>query len=235
VPVPRAILFDLDDTILDDTSTLASSWRIVCEDAAARLGGIDGPTLYEEVERYRTWFWSDPERHRVGRQDLRAATRGIVDHALQNLGVADADLAREIAERYRDMREEMMKPFPGAIDALEAIRARGIATALVTNGSAAAQRAKVERFDLARHFDGIFIEGEFGYGKPDERVYVAALLATSCDAPSAWFVGDNLENDVGAPSRLGMHTVWIDLTGDGLPHDAPATPHRIVRGIRELF
>ena len=46
---------------------------------------------------------------------------------------------------------------------------------LVTNGDATQQRDKIERHGLARFFDAIVIEGEFGAGKPDEIVYRHAL------------------------------------------------------------
>ena len=67
--------------------------------------------------------------------------------------------------------------FPGAHDAIDALKARGVKLALVTNGAAGTQRAKVERFALTHRFDHIQIEGEHGFGKPDERAYLHAMQA----------------------------------------------------------
>ena len=100
-------------------------------------------------------------------------------------------------------------PFPGALDALRAFRALGIKLALVTNGAAAVQRAKIERFELAPLFDAIVVEGEFGLGKPEQAVYAHALASLGVSAADAWMVGDNLEWDVVAPRRLGMKGIWI--------------------------
>jgi hypothetical protein len=36
-----------------------------------------------------------------------------------------------------------------------------------------------------------------------------------------------------APAQ-SMHTVWVDASGDGIPEDAPATPHRVIREVGEL-
>ena len=55
------------------------------------------------------------------------------------------------------------------------LKARGVKLALVTNGAAGTQRAKVERFALSDRFDHIQIEGEHGFGKPDERAYLHAM------------------------------------------------------------
>ena len=76
---------------------------------------------------------------------------------------------------------------------------------MITNGSGEGQRAKIERFDLARHFDHFFIEGELGYGKPDRRVYLGAMAALGSEPAETWCVGDNLEWEVAAPQRLGIY------------------------------
>ncbi len=232
--VPGAILFDLDDTILDDSSGVEPAWRAVCGEAAAELPGLDAESLFEAIGRHRDWYWSDPRRHRQGRLDLRATSARIVERALTELGFRDPDLARATANRYRDRREAAVRPFPGAVETLAGWRAMGVRLALVTNGSGASQRAKIERFDLARLFDRIIIEGEFGRGKPDQRVYAAALDGVEADAASSWSVGDNLEWDVAAPQRLGLRGVWVDRRAAGLPDGTPVRPDRIVGSITEL-
>jgi putative hydrolase of the HAD superfamily len=231
---PRAILFDLDDTILDDTSSVEPSWRAVCGDATNQIDGLDGEALLVAIDRTRKWFWRDAARHREGRLDLRAASARIVNEALLSLGLDMPARAKAIADAYRDLREAAVRPFPGALETLERLRENGTRLALITNGSARSQRAKVERFDLESHFDCVLIEGEFGAGKPERRVYEAALRALGSEPRETWSVGDNLEWDVAAPQRLGLYAVWVDHRGAGLPAEAPAAPDRIVRFIREL-
>ncbi len=232
---PRAILLDLDDTIVDFSGGAEACWLAACEAARQRFDGFDPAALVEAINRRREWYWSDPDRHREGRRDLRAASALIVAAAFVELDVAPpADEARAIANDYRDRRDDGLSLIPGAVDAVERLRARGLRTALVTNGTAADQRAKIERFDLARLFDHVQIEGEFGAGKPEERVYRAALDALDVRPEQAWFAGDNLEWDVAAPQRLGMYGVWVDHLGHGLPPDPPTTPDRTVRALAEL-
>jgi len=119
---------------------------------------------------------------------------------------------------------------------LEALRTRGLPLALVTNGDALQQRDKIQRHDLARYFGAIVIEGEFGCGKPQERVYREALRQLGVGPHGVWMVGDNVEWDVVAPQRLGFTGVWIDREGAGLPPThADARPHRIIRSLSELL
>ncbi len=232
---PQAILLDLDDTVIDYSGSVVAAWRAVCDAAASEVPGLDATAFFDAIARVRQWYWSDPERHREGRADLRAASTRIVEQSLRNLGYDLPRLAQTVANTYRDFREDAIRLFPGAIEALERMRGLGIRLALVTNGTGPAQRAKIDRFQLFQHFDHILVEGEFGCGKPDARVYRAALEALRTRPGAAWFVGDNLEWDVAAPQRLGMHAVWVDRTGSGLPAGAAIQPQRIIRSLTELF
>ena len=228
------MLIDLDDTILHFPGQ-EESWREVCADGAARVPGMDADDLFREITLTRYWYWSDPERHRIGRQNLNAASVGIVRLALEKLGFDLPDLARDMGLSYRSMREGGAEPIPGAVEALERFRDRGIGLAMITNGAGEVQRGKVERFDLARHFDHIFIEGELGYGKPDRRVYLGAMKALGSDPAETWCVGDNIEWEVAAPQSLGIYSVWVDPSGEGPPADSGVTPDRVVASIAELW
>ena len=107
--------------------------------------------------------------------------------------------------------------------------------ALVTNGAAELQRAKIDRFDLARRFHHIQIEGEHGFGKPEERAYRHAMTTLGVAAAETWMVGDNLEWEVAAPQRLGIHAIWYDPAGEGVPPGSTAKPDRIVQSLSELL
>ena len=97
------------------------------------------------------------------------------------------------------------------------------------------QRGKISRFSLAPFFEWILVEGEFGAGKPDERVYRHVLDGLGVAPGEAWMVGDHLEWDVAAPQRLGVTGIWVDTAGLGLPGSSPVRPDRIIRALPELL
>ena len=231
-PEPAAVFFDLDGTILDWQSGMEESWLAACQ---AHCDGSFVPArLHEAIRARRTWFWEDPERARIGRMDLDAASREIVARAFADAGIESSDLAHRVADDYRARRIADIAPYPGAVETLQAIRGRGIPMALLTNGDGRHQRRNIERYGLAAYFDCIVIEGEFGVGKPDERVFRHALAAVSGIASTTWMVGDNLEADIAPAVALGMHAVWVDAERGGLPSAPPARPHRVVQAIRQL-
>lgn len=232
--LPRAVLLDLDDTILDDSRTISSCWRDACFAHAPALGGTDPALVFEEIERTREWYWADPERHRLGRLRLADARRDVVRMSLEKLGLDRPGVADSIAAHYQSARDRGVAPLEGAIETVRWLRDRGCRLALLTNGDGRAQRAKIDRFGLGPLFDEILIEGELGYGKPDPRVYERALDRLAVPADDAWMVGDNLEWDVVAPQRLGVFGIWIDTHGRGVPASLSRPPGRIIRLLSEL-
>jgi putative hydrolase of the HAD superfamily len=234
IRLPRAVLLDLDDTILDDSGSVSSCWLEACHAHGSSMNGLDPAQVYEAIERVREWYWADPERHRVGRLDLAAARRDVVQIALREIEIDDSTLAQQIGDTYHDLRDRGLQPFADALDTVHWLRAGGCRLALLTNGSAQMQRSKINRFGLAELFDAILIEGELGFGKPDSRVYKRALEALGAAPGETWMVGDNLEWDVAEPQRQGIYGIWIDIRGRGLPPGSPTTPGRIIRRLSEL-
>jgi putative hydrolase of the HAD superfamily len=232
--LPQAILFDLDDTILAFGALAEPAWRKTCEVHAERSGLFEAEPLFRAIGEVRRWYWSDPDRHRSGRLDLDATRRKIVSLAFERLGVDGGSVADQIADEYSARREQAIHLFPGAQRTLEVLTERGVLLALVTNGEAAKQRSKIERFHLAGFFATILMEGELGYGKPDERVYRRALDDLGVEPKDAWSVGDRLEWDVAGPQRLGIFGVWNDFKRQGLPSASSVVPDRIIHSISEL-
>ena len=227
------VLIDLDDTLLDYSGGVDLSWRSACASVAVQAG-VDRVALETALIEARRSFWSDPERNRRERVNMLKAWQQIAARALSACRCSEDGIALVMAEDYAARRREAMRLFPDALVTLERFRAAGAAMGLVTNGDARQQREKIERHDLARFFDVIVIEGEFGAGKPDEVVYRHALDGLRARAADAIMIGDHLEFDVGGSQRLGIRGIWLDRAGEGLPPQCTVTPHRIIRGLTEL-
>lgn len=233
--LPKAILFDMDDTILAYSQNSDSSWRLVCEQFADKLDNIHPETLIKAIKVNSSAYWSDPERHRIGRLDLDKTRQKIVADTLVQFGIDNPLLARDMASAYALHREETIKPFPDAVQTLQELRKRGVLLGLLTNGNAVIQRRRIEKHELSSYFDYILIEGEFGIGKPDRRVYLQALDQLAVKPEETWMVGDNLEWEVAVPQSLGIFAIWFDFACVGLPESSIIHPDRIIRSLSELL
>jgi putative hydrolase of the HAD superfamily len=222
----RAVLFDLDDTLLDYTGAVEACWTAAC--AHGVRAGVDPGALADKVHEVRRWFWADPERHRRERTSMVRAWTKIADRALADLGAASPALAATIAEDFASRRERGARLFDDARPCLDALRGRRIPLGLVTNGDAAMQRAKLARHQLEHDFDVVVIEGEFGTGKPDPRVYRHALEALGIQASDTVMIGDNYEWDVAGALAVGIGGIFIDRAGKGVPAKTTVRPTRVI-------
>jgi len=232
--LPKALFLDLDDTILADSDPADDCWLAVYQQFADQFVDISYQKFLAAIHERRNWFWSDFDRGRRGRLNLPTARRHIAADALQQLGIVDALLAHEMERIYSEQREQRSHLFPEALETLHWLREQGLPLALLTNGAAKAQRKKIERWGLAPFFDCIVVEGEFGTGKPDERVYLHALNRIGVQPEETWMIGDNLEWDVAAPQWLGILGIWINRSGAGVPHTHQVRPHRIIQTLADL-
>lgn len=236
--LPRAMLIDMDDTILSAYGRPDIAWNNVAAEFAGEFGSASSQQVAAAIVESGRKFWAAAAAE--WRLKLEEARHLVVQGGFDALAAKGhaplaPDLATRLANRFHAYREEEMFVFPGAHDAIDALKALGVKLALVTNGAAGPQRAKVERFALSHRFDHIQIEGEHGFGKPEERAYLHAMEALGVTAPETWMIGDNLEWEVVAPQRLGIFAIWIDVHGDGLPADSTIKPDRIIRSLTELL
>ncbi len=232
--LPQAILFDLDDTIIAYDAHTDALWKSVCDRFAPCLHSHSAEELFQAIHKTADWFWSDPERHLRGRMNLPTARREIMTIVLDGLGIKASDLAMRIADTYSDEREDWTFLIPGAKETLDLLKEHQIKLALVTNGSAESQRRKIQKFGLEPFFDYILIEGEYGFGKPNRRVFEHTVTMLGVPAGQAWMVGDNLEWEISVPQQLGMFAVWVDWRNQGLPSQSAVTPDLIVGSIARL-
>jgi putative hydrolase of the HAD superfamily len=232
------MLIDMDDTILSAYGRPEIAWNTIATEFAAELAPLPPQQVAAAVLTFARNFWANAEaawRLKLGEARRLTVKGGFAALAASGHRALPDDLATRLADRFTTYREEETFVFPGAHEAIDRLKALGVKLALVTNGAADMQRAKVERFELTHRFDHIQIEGEHGFGKPEERAYLHAMDALGVTAGDTWMIGDNLEWEVVTPQRLGIYAIWMDVHGEGLPKGSPIKPDRIIRSLTELL
>jgi phosphoserine phosphatase len=227
----RALLFDLDNTLLLEDEVTFRAVRAACEHVAGRA---DAERLYEATlriahdrwraaptsayaERMGIWwgeglwgeFAGDGDGLRALREFVPRFRREVWGEALAGCGIDGADLVTDLDEVYRRVRRagEIVDPEAGAVlDDLSRDHRLG----LVTNGAPDVQREKLGRSALAHYFSAIVISAELGVGKPDARIFAAALDAMRAPADRAVVIGDSLARDIGGAHNAGLRSIWVD-------------------------
>jgi len=238
---PKAILFDLDDTLISPHHHRTFFWHEAIQDIWKQKEGNRVPEpkdiddLVNKINRSATDFWSVPDRHKSGRLDIRTARFTILDNAIGSDKRYDRNTRWLIADRCGALMFDKTTLFPDAISTLKHLKLEGIKLALVTNGASEAQRAKINKFDLEQYFLHVQIEGEAGVGKPELKAYKMAMEKLNVVATETWMVGDNIDWEVIAPQKLGIYSIWRDPRGHGvLPEGTLAKPDRIITRLTQL-
>ncbi len=140
-----------------------------------------------------------------------------------------------LAELFRGISRRRLRLYPHVRDVLDALRVR-FPMALVTDAQSAYARGELHRVGLLEYFDPIVVSGDYGYRKPDSRLFQIALDRMGVAAEHAIYVGNDMHRDIYGAREVGMRTVMFDSdqgTKDylGCVPDYRITDHRDLLGI----
>lgn len=228
----------MDGTLLSETETPDQSWQKVCLQLAPQYTlspEILLQAIRESYTAYKTAIKDDEEKQRRDRLDPFAVRVEMIEEALARVGKKDSQRASIMVHAYEALREAHRQLTPHALDTLQALRAKGIRLALLTNGNASYQRRKIQQHRLASWFDFILIEEEFGAAKSDTRIYEDALAQFHLPAQDVWMIGDDLAMDVATPQRSDILAIWFDPMIQGVPPASLIHPDHIIHQLPELL
>jgi putative hydrolase of the HAD superfamily len=226
------VLFDLDDTLHDDTASYIAAAKRVADEVAAERG-ISAGGLLDAYVAAANGFWQklSTEHLQTAIGDTRVQ---LWLAALDVLGIGELDLARRCAERYNAYRADELALSPGALDLLIALRARGCRIGIVSNGFSGTHHDKIERLGLRAHIDGLFLADEMQMVKPDPRVFTHACAVLGSDPAHTAMVGDRFERDITGAHEAGLFTVLLDVHAIPIPLGA-TPPDSVVATIGEVL
>ena len=234
----RAVIFDLDETLMPEHAAVEAAFREACLPAAEKHG-VDAQELSEAFRRYGRELWYASPCHpwcqQIGISSWEglsgdfggdgeglSALRGWIEtsrfravawrRGLAELGVGDDDLAEQLAEALPGVRRRHHSAYPQSTGVLDSLRGR-CRLGLLTNGVPRIQRGKLAGAGLTEYFDEIVISGEVGFGKPDRRVFEHALERLGVSAGEAVMIGDSLRSDIGGANAAGIFSIWVNRSG----------------------
>lgn len=214
-----AVLFDLDETLLDRTASL----RAFLADQYGRYIRCLGNVTFED--------WRD---RFIGLDQRGHVHKSIVYPAILADFGGDADSAYALFADYQSRCADFAQPCTGMNTALRAIRSRGLKIGIVTNGETDLQTGNIEALGLEQLVDAIFISETEGLRKPDAALFLKAASTLGAKPPQCLFVGDDPVVDVLGAAAVGMKTVWF-RRGTDWPTDGPAVPGAIIDHLSELL
>ena len=231
MPPLQAVLFDLDDTLHDDTRAYQEAAERVAREVALE-SGIAPERLTAAYIAGADKFWQGLTTDVFGTPLVGLRTQ-MWAAALKSVGLHDPSLAIRCADAYHRHRRDVLVLFPGAALLLARLRERGIKLGMITNGFADTHREKIALLALEASFDEILIADEVGMLKPDPRIFRLAANRLGVRPEACAMVGDRFERDVTGAQAAGMFTVWMNVRGETMPAGAKA-PDATVTGVGDV-
>ena len=217
---PRGVLLDLDGTLVDHEGAAEDGLR----------GWL--PTIGMVPDRAAIARWTD-----VQEAHLAAWRDGLISFAEQRrrrvrdyLGTQGTDAELDaIFAGYLRHYEAAWRAYDDAADALTALAAAGLATAVLTNGNRGQQLGKLARTGLGDRVGPVFTVDDLGVAKPHAEAFRRACARWGYEPGEVLSVGDNHALDVLGARAAGLSAVHLDRHDRG-----PAgEPHRITT-LRDL-
>ncbi|WP_449598700.1 HAD family hydrolase [Niallia sp. Marseille-Q9988] len=230
----KAILFDLDDTLLWDKKSVQDAFLKTCKLAEEKFN-ISAEHLEEAVrkearalyEGYDTYaftkmiginpfegLWGEFLEEHASFPKMReiipiyrkeAWTKGLLA-----LGIDDPKFGEKLAEAFPEYRKQSPHVYEETFSILDQLKGK-YSLLLLTNGSPHLQNTKLSITpEISPYFDHIVISGDFGKGKPDPSIFEHAVSLLGVDKSECLMVGDNLMTDIKGANKTGIKSVWIN-------------------------
>ena len=233
----QAILFDINGTLIDINTDEGN-------DEIYR--GISHLLTYQGINMHR-WEVRD-EYYRI-MDDQRKASRekypefdvvAIFREFLKRRSAATGTVPSGklewlpvlLAEAYRGISRNRLQLYPGVLDVMNELRLR-YKLAAISDAQSAWCLPEMRAVGIDWYFDHVIVSGDFGYRKPDARLFTAALAALQMTPENVLFVGNDMFRDIYPANQLGIKNVFFSSNQGGKQAEG-AKPDYIINQFSEL-
>jgi putative hydrolase of the HAD superfamily len=190
----KAVLFDLDGTLLDWDSTVRLLLRDQYASFVSRLGHIDPQKFVSRV------LALDDHGHGMKKAALYASI--VQEFELP------AALAADLSDHFWGRYPAFCRPFADVVPTLSELVRRGTLLGIVTNGTQRVQQDAISALETLSYFKVVLISEVEGVRKPDRRIFQRALERLEIDAWEYCHVGDHPLADARAAKTAGLVAIW---------------------------
>jgi 2-haloacid dehalogenase len=213
----RACVFDAYGTLFDFASAAAACTDVLGDQAAVLTA------LWRDKQLQYTWLRAVEGRH----ADFWQVTGDALDFALEALRLGQPGLSERLMKLYLTLHA-----FPEVPPVLRSLKAAGLSTAILSNGSPRMLQRAVENAGLGALIDLALSVEEVGVYKPHPKVYQLAVDRLALRPEAILFLSSNAW-DAHAASVFGMRAIWCNRYGQARER-LPGAPDREIRSLADF-
>jgi HAD superfamily hydrolase (TIGR01549 family) len=221
---PKAILFDLDDTLWPIAPVILQAEETLYAWLAENAPRVAEKFTIETLRQARLELLAQrPEFH----IDLGALRRAGLLAAFEHAG-EDASKVEQAMIEFFAARNAVI-PYDDVLPGLLRLKGR-VLVGSVSNGN-----ADLQTIGLSHHFKVSVAAHQIGCAKPDAAIFHAACQALGVAPADAVYVGDDILLDVQGAQNAGLRAVWMNRTGSNRHLEHAVVPDAIVSSFDELL
>lgn len=206
----RAVLFDIDDTLVDLKTAMEIAVRQVSTEYLAELSERQWEELHSEFREDPAGYYHAYLRGELGFVEQRIA-RVRRAFSLSGGALPEEQVEKWNAE-YEQEAERNWLSYSDVAGALDQLDAAGIVYGAVSNNVAAYQRRKLDFAGLSR-VSVLVGTDTVGVPKPDPAIFLEGVRRLGFRASETLYVGDNLLVDAVGASQAGLPALWLNREG----------------------
>ncbi len=219
--LPRAILFDLDNTLIHRNLGFAAYARQFVIDFRASLGESETAESVAAVIMQQ-----DRGGYLPFGSPFTSIKQAVTVGLANEIAWKDAPSLESILVHWSDLSPTHVVEMPGALAVIDGLVERGLAVGIVSNGAERTRRMAVDALGIGGAVRSVLSSERAGVKKPDTRIFAIAAQELGVEPGECWFVGDHPVNDVGGALATGMQAVWLKGFHDW-PNDRGRPPMSI--------
>lgn len=193
----KAVLFDLDDTLLDRDDAVEKLFFIMLEKCYEDIG--------DSLKREMLQEFKDYDKRSYGQKDKTKVLEALFDSFPPKYRIPNNDILAFWNQHF----PYCFSVNQDRLNILNRLKSQ-VKVAIITNGTVHRQKAKIKSTNLHHYFDTIIISDEVGISKPDKLIFELALNKLNVQPEDTLFVGDDLERDIGGCQNANIKGVWFN-------------------------
>jgi putative hydrolase of the HAD superfamily len=221
---PKAILFDLDDTLWPIEPVILQAEQILYDWLARHAPRVAQQFTIDSLRQARLALLAQNPEFQL---DLGALRRAGLLAAFEQAGEDAAKVELAMTEFFA--ARNAVIPYDDVLPGLLRLKGK-VLVGSISNGN-----ADLQTIGLSHHFKVSVAAHQLGYAKPDTAIFLAACKELGVDPQDAVYVGDDVLLDVRGAQRAGMRAVWMNRTGSSKHLEHDVVPDAIVADFHELI
>jgi putative hydrolase of the HAD superfamily len=189
----KALIFDLDDTLLDRRKSLEKFLK----------------KIYDKLKPGNVINYPDFYKISVEIDNFGQISRsGFFKRLFNEIGINNLSVS-EYEKYWNNNFPDYSVPMENLYKMLKHLRKRKYKIGIITNGDNKVQRNKIRKLKIKKYLDAVLISSELGVSKPNKNIFLKALYKLKIENHEALYIGDNPFTDIMGAYNSEIKPVWF--------------------------